>query len=286
MSRSQDPDVPLSPSEFYGQEIQRRRELMGLTQAKLGELIVMSPQMIAHFEAGRRKPRIDDARRLDQALDTDGFFVRMRRTLEDARFAHHFAAVRELERLATVIHCYGGALVSGLLQTEDYATAVLRAGLPNPVAGNVEQRVAGRLERAQILEDPDTPVLWFIMDEHALRRCVGGPAVMARQLRHIASVVRRGRIRFHVLPFSAGAHALLESMVTLMWFTDAPPLAYVEGLYMGRLLDDPAVVEACQASFSLALSESLSAAQSLALIEEVAEEYERHGVPAERRPLA
>lgn len=286
MSRDQDPDRPVSPAEFFGREIQRRRELMGLTQAKLGELIVMSPQMIAHFEAARRKPRLDDAKRLDQALCSDGFFFRMRRTLEDARFAHHFSTVKDLEGLATMIQCYGSALIPGLLQTEAYAVAVLRAGLQNPAAGNVEQRVAGRLERAHILEDPSKPVMCVLLDEHALRRPVGGHMSMARQLRHVASLVRRGRLRFHVLPFSVGAHALLESMVTLMWFADAPPLAYVEGLNTGRLLDDPAVVEACKASFDLALGDALSAAQSLALIEEVAEEYERHGARAEQRPMA
>jgi transcriptional regulator with XRE-family HTH domain len=276
----------VSPAEFFGREIQRRRELMGLTQAKLGEQIVMSPQMIAHFEAARRKPRLDDAKRLDQALGTDGFFFRMRRALDDARFAHHFSTVRELEGLATVIQCYGSALIPGLLQTEAYASAVLRAGLQNPVPGKVEHRVAGRLERAKILEDPDKPVMWVLLDEHALRRSIGGPAAMGRQLRHIASLVRRGRIRLHVLPFSAGAHALLESMVILMWFADAPPLAYVEGLNTGRLLDDPAVVEACQASFDLALGDALSAAQSLALLEEVAEAYERRGEHADQRPVA
>ncbi|WP_443071660.1 helix-turn-helix domain-containing protein [Streptomyces sp. NBC_01477] len=274
------------PRVMYGEELRIRREAAGLTQLALGEAVILSPSMIAHIEAGRRKPRLDDAKRLDQALGTDGFFVRMRRTLEDARFAHHFATMRELERLATVIQCYGSALIPGLLQTEAYATAVLRAGLPNPAAGNVEQRVAGRLERAQILEDPQKPAMWVLLDEHALRRCVGGPAVMAAQLRHVASCVRRGRLRFHVLPFSAGAHALLESMVVLMWFTDAPPLAYVEGLNTGRVLDDPAVVEACRVSFDLALGDSLSAAQSLALLEEVAEEYERHGAPPEQGPLA
>lgn len=275
MSRSQDPDVPLSPGEFYGQEIQRRRELMGLTQAKLGELIVMSPQMIAHFEAGRRKPRLDDAKRLDQVLGSDGFFHRMRRTLDEARFADHFTTAAELERLATVIKCYGASLVPGLLQIDDYTRAVFRAGIVNPTERDVEKLVANRLERARILEDPDGPCLWALVDEHVLRRPVGGPAAMAAQLRHIADLTCRGRVRTHVIPFSAGAHALLESMIVLMRFADAPPVAYVEGVQTGRVLDDPSVVDKCQSAYDLALGDALSAQESLALIAEVVETYER-----------
>lgn len=286
MSRSQDREKKPSPVEFMGQEIRRRREALGLTQAQLGELIVMSPQMIAHFEAGRRKPRLDDAKRMDQALGTDGLFYRLRKALGDPGIADHFAMVRELEPFATVIQSYASALIPGLLQTKEYATAVMRAGVPNPVAGNVEQRVAARLDRARILDDPGGPVSWFLVDEHVIRRRVGGPAVMATQLRHVASLARRGRIRLHLLPFSVGAHALMESMVLLLRFADAPALAYVEGLKLGRVLDEPAVVEECEESFDLALGDALSAAESLTLLEEVAEEYERQAAQLGGRQVA
>jgi transcriptional regulator with XRE-family HTH domain len=278
VSRGQDrPDAPLTPGEFYGQEIQRRRELMGLTQAKLGELIVMSPQMIAHFEAGRRKPRLDDAKRLDQALGTDGFFFRMRRTLEDARFADHFATAADLERHATVIKSYASSLVPGLLQIEGYTRAVFRAGTANPTERDVERRVANRLERAGILDDPDGPCMWTLLDEHVLRRPIGGRAIMGAQVRHIEALARRGRVRAHIIPFAAGAHALLESMLVLMRFSDAPPVAYVEGLRTGQLLDDPAVVDTCQSAYDLALGDALSAEESLSLMAEVVDTYERGG---------
>jgi transcriptional regulator with XRE-family HTH domain len=286
VTRSKDADKTLISAQFLGQEIRRRREALGLTQAELGEMIVMSPQMIAHFEAGRRKPRLEDAKRLDQALGTDGLFYRLRRALDAPGIADHFALVRELEPFATVIRSYASALIPGLLQTEEYATAVIRAGAPNPALGDWEQRVAARLERARILDDPEGPVMWFLLDEHAIRRCVGGPAVMAEQLRRVASFVRKGRIRFHLLPFSVGAHALMESMVLILSFADAPAVAYVEGLNMGRVLDEPALVEACEDSFQLALADALSAAESLALLEEVAEDYERQAAQSARRPLA
>jgi transcriptional regulator with XRE-family HTH domain len=276
MVRREDPDKPLTALEFYGQELQRRRELRGLTQASLGEKVVISPQMIAHFEAGRRKPHMDDARRLDQALETDGFFARFRRTLDDTRFADFFAIAAEMEALAIGLKCYGSTLIPGILQTEEYARAVFNAFEANPTSADVERRVANRLERANLLDDPRGAVVWALLDENVLRRRVGGAAAMAAQLRHIATLGHSGRLRVHVLPFAVGAHALLESMVTLMRFADAPPLAYVEGLQTGRILDDPAVVDACQGTYDLAVSDALSSAESLAFLEEAAEDHERH----------
>jgi transcriptional regulator with XRE-family HTH domain len=283
--RDQDNDKPLTPAEFLGREIKRRRETKGLTQAELGEMIVMSPQMIAHFEAGRRKPRLEDAQRLDQVLGTDGWLARLRKNMDKPGIAHHFALIREMEPFAKVIQSYVSALIPGLLQTKEYATAVMRAGLPNPALGDVEERTA-RLERARILDEPDGPVAWYLVDEHAIRRPVGGPGAMAVQLRHVASLARRGRIRFHILPFSAGAHALMESSVMILRFADAPALAYVEGLNVGKVLDEPARVEACQAAFDLALGDALSAEQSLTLLEEVAEEYERQAAQGTGRHMA
>jgi transcriptional regulator with XRE-family HTH domain len=284
--RDQDNDKPLTPAEFLGREIRRRREAKGLTQAELGEMIVMSPQMIAHFEAGRRKPRLEDAQRLDQVLGTDGWLSRLRKNMDKPGIAHHFAMIREMEPFATLIQSYASALIPGLLQTKEYATAVMRAGLLNPALGDLEQRVESRLERARILDGVDGPAVWYVVDEHAIRRCVGGPAVMAVQLRHVASLARRGRIRFHLLPFSAGAHALMESMLLILHFAEAPPLAYVEGVNLGQVLDDPARVRGCQASFDLVLGDALSAEQSLTLLEEVAEDYERQAAESERRRMA
>ncbi|MDG9701401.1 Scr1 family TA system antitoxin-like transcriptional regulator [Streptomyces sp. DH37] len=79
---------------------------------------------------------------------------------------------------------------------------------------------------------------------------------------------RSGRVRVHVLPFFAGAHALLESMITLVRFTDAPPVAYVEGLRTGRVMDDPDMIGACQSAYDLALDDALSPEESPSLPEE------------------
>lgn len=109
-----------------------------------------------------------------------------------------------------------------------------------------------------------------------LRRQVGGPQVMAEQLRKIANMADAGRLRLHVLPFSAGAHSLQEGLASLMGFEDSASVAYVEGFLTGHLMDDPALVKACRTAYDLALSDAMSHQESLALVRAAAEEYE-HG---------
>ena len=107
-----------------------------------------------------------------------------------------------------------------------------------------------------------------------LRTIVGDPQVMAEQLRHIAGLVRSGRVQVQVLPFSSGAHPLMRNMMSLMRFDDGPDEAYFEVLYTGALTDDPALVQRCRRAYDLARAAALPLQASLQLIESVAEEYD------------
>ncbi|MFE0172664.1 Scr1 family TA system antitoxin-like transcriptional regulator [Streptomyces sp. NPDC059002] len=258
----------------YGEELRQRREAAGLTQEELSQRAVMSHTHIAHIEAGRRRPDAEDARRLDQVLGTGGFFVRFLPTLDGRRVAEHFAEALEFERQATVIREYACTLVPGFLQTEAYAKEVLGSGHPPKSDAERDKLLSTRLERTHILDDFGSPVVWVLFGEAVLRQAIGSPAVMCEQLGHIAELGATRRIRVHVLPFRAGAHAALEGPVKLMWFEDLPPVAYVEGLKTGRVWELPSVVRQCQEVYDHALGDALSHRDSLALIRSVAEDYE------------
>ncbi|MET8832084.1 helix-turn-helix transcriptional regulator [Streptomyces sp. NPDC004610] len=258
----------------YGQHLKRLREAKGLTQVELGQLLAMSPSMIAHIEAGRRIPQRADAIRLDEVLDGRGFFTEFLPTLGVIPAADHFAEALEWEQLATSISEYAVSLVPGLLQTKDYAYAVLRVLRPNYTPSEVDGNAVNRLRRAEILVDPATPTLWFILNENVIKAQVGGREVMAQQLRHIAGLGRSGRIGVQVVPHAVGAHATMGSMLSLMRFTDAPDLAYVEALYTGNLIDDPLMVQNCKDAYDLARAAAMPPDASLDLLEEVAEEYD------------
>ncbi|MEV8423686.1 helix-turn-helix domain-containing protein [Streptomyces niveus] len=265
--------VPRSPREKYGEELKLRRIAAGMTQEAVAREMMCSPTLISHYEAGRRLPSPSDAKRLDKVLGTDGFFERWLEDL-DGKFAEHFTAAAELEKQAVEIRHYGSSLIPGLLQTEEYAKALFRAYRPNHRTEDLDRWVINRMQRHSLLDGPSSPVVWCVLDEAAVRRKVGGPDVMAKQLRKIAGMADTGHLRLHVLPFEVGAHSLIEGLLYLMKFTDAPPIAYAEGVSTGYLMDDPAHVSHCQTVYDLALSDSLSQQQSLALLRAAAEGYE------------
>ncbi|MFI7007378.1 Scr1 family TA system antitoxin-like transcriptional regulator [Streptomyces sp. NPDC050145] len=262
--------------EFFGLELKRRREDAGLTQVELGLRVFVSGGYIGQFEQAIRKPQLDVAQRIDEALQTDGIFERMwRQLIDDRRYAEYFAAAAELESAAIEISEFAPALVPGLLQTAPYARAVTLAMNPYAEDDYIEEKVVGRLERAAILKGAERPRYWVILHENVLGIPVGGPAVMAEQLEHILSLARRRVLVLQVLPRAAGAYALMTGQLKLMEFDDAPPTAYTEAVYSGNLLDEPAVVHRAQAAYDQLRAAALSPEASLALVESAAEDQRR-----------
>ena len=262
-------------SNIYGDWLKARRKAEGLTQQELADAAIMTRSHIAHIEAGRRIPSKEDARRLDQALNT-GNVLSSFLPQDDGTIADYFEPARHLEQQATMIRESAISFVPGILQTESYARAVLGAAFPPRTDEERDRHVVTRLERSKILADPVTPVVWALLDEAVLRRPIGGPHVMAEQITHIVKLVENGRVRAHVLPFGTGVHPLMQSMLTLMWFEDQPPAAYSEGLSIGKVHDSPAVVQRLQGVYDLALSDALPLTESLALMRAIAKDYGNH----------
>ena len=194
----------------------------------------------------------------------------------DDTIADYFEAARQLEQQATEIREFALTFVPGILQTEAYARAILGTTFPPRSDEERDRHVVTRLERAKILDDPVTPVVWALLDETVVRRPVGGPEVMAEQIRHIVHLVEDKRVRVHILPLGLGAHPLMQSMLTLMWFEDQPPAAYSEGVSIGKVHDSPALVRRLQGVYDLALGDALPLKESLALLRATAREYGNH----------
>ncbi|MEU8617013.1 helix-turn-helix transcriptional regulator [Streptomyces sp. NPDC048623] len=262
--------------EFFGELLKEHREAAGLTQSELGARVFVSGAYIGLFEQGVRKPQLELATMFDEVLKTGHLFEKTwRRLINKSPYASYFQAAAELEAVATKICAFAPTVVPGLLQTPAYARAVTLASNPLATDEYVEDTVKGRMDRAAILKDETRPVYWAILHETALRIPVGGPAVMAEQLDHIAAYVRERKALVQVLPYAAGAYPQMGKMIQMMEFEDQPPTVYTEALFSGNLLDDPAVVKRSQAAYDLLRSAALSPEASLALIESAAEDYRR-----------
>lgn len=264
----------LAAWEFFGAELRRRREDMGLSQAQLGAIVFVSGTYIGQFEQAIRKPQMELAIRFDEILKTDGIFERLyHKLIKDQPYTEYFAHVVELEQQATEIWQYAPMVVPGVLQTREYAKALYVASSPLATDKYIEDLVKGRMDRAQLLKDAARPVYWAVLHEAVLRIPVGGPETMAHQLDDIAALIRERKVLVQVMPFAAGPHPYMGKLLTLMEFADAPPTVYTEGVLSGNLLDEPAVVKRARKSYDLIRAAALSPEASLALIEATAEDY-------------
>jgi transcriptional regulator with XRE-family HTH domain len=266
-------DPYASPKTFYGAELRRLREAAGLTQSQLGERAFCSGTYVGQFETAVRRPQQDTSRLFDEILGTGEHLQRLCRLARENKYPDYFADAAELEQMATEISEYAPMLVPGLLQTEGYARAITRTGLPLVSDAEVEEIVRARMGRQHVLESAGRPRMWVVVHEAVLRVPMGGSAVMREQLCHIADLMRSHTVFAQVLPFGSAADAPVNGMLSVMTFEDAPLTVYVENAHTGQLIDEPALVARYQKSYDLVRAAALPPKASLALIESVAEEY-------------
>ena len=131
-----------------------------------------------------------------------------------------FQAYVGLEEAAARIRTYEVQFVPGLLQTKEYARAVITAGAAGLGAEEIARRVDLRLERQRVLDRPDGPVFWAVIDEAALRRPIGGAEVMRAQLEHLAELMRQPNITIQIMPFSFGGHSAEGGAFSILRFPD------------------------------------------------------------------
>ncbi|WP_406102299.1 helix-turn-helix domain-containing protein [Streptomyces sp. NBC_01003] len=185
-----------------------------------------------------------------------------------------FTAYVSLETDAKTLRTYEPQYVTGLLQTPDYARAVLRGGLPNGSEEELSRRVELRLRRQSLLEGEDAPTLWVVMEEAVLHRAVGSPDVMREQIERLLDVSELAHISIDIVPFAAGAHVGACAPFTYFRFEEPelPDIVYSELLSASVYLDQRAdVVAHLEAHSRMALL--TSSEDSRALLNRMRKEY-------------
>ncbi|WP_445526061.1 helix-turn-helix domain-containing protein [Streptomyces cyslabdanicus] len=185
-----------------------------------------------------------------------------------------FTAYVSLETGAKYLRTYEPQYVTGLLQTPDYARAVLRGGLPNGSEEELARRVELRLRRQSLLEREDAPLLWVVMEEAVLHRTVGSPDVMREQIERLLDVSELPHVSLDIVPFSAGAHVGACAPFTYFRFEEPelPDIVYSELLSASVYLDQRAdVVAHLEAHSRMALL--TSSQDSRALLNRMRKEY-------------
>ena len=149
-----------------------------------------------------------------------------------------------LEAAASIIRIYELQFVPGLLQTADYARAIIRLGNAS-TEEDVTRRAEARIARQEILTRENPPRLWAVMDDGALRRSIGGKAVMREQIRHLARMCEHPAVTLQILPFQVGGHPAMGGPFTILRYSepDLRDVVYIEQLTSALYLDKAAEVD-------------------------------------------
>jgi transcriptional regulator with XRE-family HTH domain len=274
---AKDVDRAGTPLGVFGAELRYYRTNAGLSQADLAARVHVSHDVISKIETGDRPPAEDFPVRLDAVPEMDTrealgrLWGQLRKGLRHRAYPGWFARWADIEAEATALRSYEPLLVPGLLQTEDYARAILSAR-PGGDDADLEEQVAARMERQATVSQPGGPLLWCVLDEGVLHRPVGGGKVMRTQLERLAGLSDHPKTTVQVIPAAAGAHAGLLGAFVLAETEGSPASVYLETSAEGQVTENPSVAAHVALRFDRLRSEALPRGASRDLIKKVAEE--------------
>ncbi|MFI0154151.1 helix-turn-helix domain-containing protein [Streptomyces lydicus] len=239
---------------LLGSQLRRLRESRGITREAAGYSIRASESKISRMELGRVSFKARDVEDLlmlygvSDAQEREAL-LSLAREANVAGWWHSYTDVLPswfqtyvgLEGATSLIRVYEVQFVHGLLQTEAYAQAVVRRGMPGASPADIERRVALRMERQKLLVAERPAQFHCVLDEAALRRPYGEREVMREQLRHLIEVSERPNVRLQVMPFSLGGHSGEFGAFTMLGFQESglPDVVFLEQLTSALYLDKP-----------------------------------------------
>ncbi|MFE9172512.1 helix-turn-helix transcriptional regulator [Streptomyces kebangsaanensis] len=246
------------------------RESAGMTQAEFGTAIGYGQELVSSVERGRRIPRPEYLDAADAALGANGKISAMKEDVAEARYPKKVRDLKKLEAEAVELCAYNNSVIHGLLQTEEYARAVFSARRPPFTADELEQRLAARVARQEIVDDTAArPLFSFVQCESTLRRPIGGKMVMRGQLERLLEVAQFRNVDLQVLPLSHEENSGLAGSFRLLRLKDGTTVGHVEVQHISRVIADPKEVQLLDMRYGIIRAQALSPRESMALIKKV-----------------
>jgi transcriptional regulator with XRE-family HTH domain len=275
MRSSGDAEAGASPLVIFGAELRHWRLAAGLSQEHLGDRIGYSGAQVGAVETARRMPGEDFTQRCDAELGTGGALARLldqlKGFLRNQAYPAWFRGWPNVEREAATLRWWEPMVVPGLLQTREYAHAILGVQ-PGITEDRLEELVAARMDRQTVLGGEPPPFLWCLLDEGVLHRCVGSPKVTCDQLGHLIEMSGLAQVTVQVVPYSVGAHPGMLGTFVIAGFGDAPSIVYLDTAAAGQIVETAGVVDQVALAWEALRSEALPRAASRDLIAKIAEE--------------
>ncbi|WP_055590668.1 helix-turn-helix domain-containing protein [Streptacidiphilus griseoplanus] len=251
----------------FGRQLKLLRERSGLTQAELGRQLGYSEDLISSVELGRRLAQPEFIDKADDVLGAGGMLAALKRSVAGARFPAFFRDFARLEAEAVERYAYDNMVINGLLQTEDYARALFTMRRPLLDEDTIEQRVAARMARREVIDRRPSPLLGFVIEEVVLQRPLGREQVLCGQLRHLLNIGQLRHVEIQVMPTSRSDNAGVAGPFTLLTPKGRQQVAYLEGQGRSTLITDTEEVRAIASRYGIIRAQALTPEESLAFIE-------------------
>lgn len=249
----------------FGREVRRLRRLARYTQERLAHEVGMSQGHIGNIETGKRPPDLRLVADLDRVLQGDGRLEHLWGNLTGDGDPVWLDDLADLEQKAVSIMETHTVLFPALLQTENYAKAVMKAMAPDVTPSDLATSVKTRMKRVEHFLTGSSPLLWAVLPRHIIALAWGPDGVMAEQLTHVLDLLDKGRVSIQVVDCS-GPHPGLVGPFKLITSPAAPDVVYVESAHSGRFIDDPGQVHRFRLTFGAIQAVALPPEQSTDLI--------------------
>ncbi|MBS2551310.1 helix-turn-helix domain-containing protein [Catenulispora sp. NL8] len=270
-----------------GSQLRRLRIAAGVTRGAAGYEIRCSHTKISRMELGqvsfKRRDVADLLGLYGVSDDTEREAILALAAQANAHgWWHGFADLMPgwfevyvgLEEAASVIRCYEAQFIPGLLQSEDYARAVIHDGYPLATAEEIERRVRLRMNRARLVHSAEPPRIWAVLDEAALRRQPGGAGVMRAQLTHLLQLCQLPHVTVQVAPFARGGPAAAGPFTILRFAEPAlPDIVYLEQLTGAAYLDKREDLDAYTTVVDQLCVQALSPSETVGFLTRLVEGY-------------
>ncbi|MFI2286251.1 helix-turn-helix domain-containing protein [Streptomyces niveus] len=253
----------------FGRQLKLLRARAGLDRTEFGKRVGYAAQSVASFEQGRRIPQPRFIDRADDVLDAGGVLKALKEEVARAQYPAFFRDAARLEAKALELFLYAVSAVPGLLQTEEYTRALLAMRRPLLDEDTIEQRVAARLARQEILNRWPAPLMSFVVEEAVLRRPFGGSDVLRAVLERILHTGHKRNVEIQVMPIDREDNAGVDGPFTLITRKGGDQVAYLEVQGRSILLTDRNEVRTVAARYGIIRSQALTPRESLGFVEKL-----------------
>ncbi|WP_228453028.1 helix-turn-helix domain-containing protein [Streptomyces alkaliterrae] len=256
-----------SAMRLVGAQLAQLRRNAGLTQERLAERVNAEYDTIASIEQGRRPLKRELAVQLDEVLNTGGVLtIAVDNMPEMDKYPIWAAEFVDREAEAVAISWFENQVLPGLLQTEDYARAVFRSRVPVLSEEEIEQNVAARVERHEILRRKQPPTASFVISEAVLMDRLGGEKVWRETVKHLIECSQLPGVSLQVMPFGRETHAGLNGPFIVLETPDHELIAYMETQRGSQLVSDADEVSILAQKYAMLRTQALTPEESRSLL--------------------